>query len=553
MSEEKQRTYIAIDLKSFYASVECDQRDLDPLKTNLVVADNSRTEKTICLAVSPSLKSYGIPGRARLFEVVQKVKEVNAMRIMKAPGFKFTGKSCDDTELKNNPSLAVDFIIAPPQMAYYMKYSGQIYNTYLKYVAPEDIHVYSIDEVFIDATDYLKLYDLTAHELAMKMIRDVLGSTGITATAGIGTNMYLAKIAMDIVAKHIPPDEDGVRIAELDEMSYREKLWNHRPLTDFWRVGRGYARKLEAKGLYTMGDIARCSVGGERDFYNEDLLYKMFGVNAELLIDHAWGWEPCTIKEIKAYKPEASSIASGQVLQSPYTNEKALLVTKEMADMLALDLMKKHLVTNQLVLTVGYDIENLSNPEIASKYKGNIVKDFYGRLVPEHAHGTANLKTRTASSTKIVAAVAAAFEKLTDKNLLVRRISISANNVMDEEEAARLSREEKAEEQLDMFSLFNNDSSNCDKNSSVENSTNRAAKNTDTNDSYHPWKTRENSESVSDESDEKAEEKERSMQQALLDIKEKFGKNAVLKGMNFEEGATAAQRNKQIGGHRSGE
>jgi len=372
----KQRTYIAIDLKSFYASVECMQRGLDPMTTNLVVADESRTEKTICLAVSPSLKQYGISGRARLFEVVQQVKQANALRLRRAGLREFTGKSCDDMALKADKGLAIDYIAAPPQMARYMETSAEIYKVYLKYAAPEDIHVYSIDEVFIDATEYIKTLRISAHDYAMRIILDVLKTVGITATAGIGTNMYLCKVAMDIVAKHIPADKNGVRIAELDELSYRQSLWSHRPLTDFWRVGRGYAKKLEQHGLYTMGDIARCSL---RD---EALLYRLFGVNAELLIDHAWGWESCTIADIKAYKPENNSICSGQVLQHPYTADKARLVLREMADMLSLDLVEKGLVTNQLVLTVGYDIENLSDPGRRAEYKGEVVTDHYAGLYP---------------------------------------------------------------------------------------------------------------------------------------------------------------------------
>ena len=447
------RTYIAIDLKSFYASVECMERGLDPMTTNLVVADKSRTEKTICLAVSPSLKSYGIPGRARLFEVVQKVGEVNALRRQRAPGHKFSGSSCQDPELKKDPALAVDYVVAPPQMAHYMKISGQIYEIYLKYIAPEDIHVYSIDEVFIDAASYLRTYQMTARELAVKMIRDVLDTVGITATAGIGSNLYLCKVAMDIGAKHIPADENGVRIAELDEISYRQQLWGHRPLTDFWRVGRGYARKLEECGLFTMGDIARCSLGKPTDYHNEDLLYGLFGVNAELLIDHAWGWEPCTIADIKAYKPQSSSVGSGQVLQCPYPFEKARLVAREMADLLVLDLVDKRLVTDQIVLTVGYDIDNLKDPDLQKRYHGEIKTDRYGRKIPKHAHGTINLKQYTSSTRQIV-------------------------------QAAELEREKK-------------------------------------------------------------------IQKAVLEIKKKFGKNAILKGMNLEEGATARDRNSQIGGHKA--
>ena len=424
----KTKAYIAIDLKSFYASVECKERNRDPLTTNLVVADQSRTEKTICLAVSPSLKSYGIPGRPRLFEVVQKIKEVNNTRRWKALNRTFTGSSDDSTELNEDPALKVDYIVAPPRMEYYLEYSSKIYNIYLKYIAPEDIFPYSIDEVFIDATDYLNTYQMTARELAMTMIRDVLKTTGITAT-----NMYLCKIAMDIVAKHIKPDKDGVRIAELDEMSYRRKLWNHRPLTDFWRVGRGYAKKLEQCGLYTMGDIARCSVGKENEFYNEELLYKMFGVNAELLIDHAWGWEPCTIADVKAYQPEHNSVGAGQVLHCPYDAQKAKIVVKEMLDLLTLDLVEKHLVTDQIVLTVGYDIENLTS---GKGYTGEVTVDRYGRKIPKHAHGTANLREYTASTRMITDAVMELYDRIVNPHLMVRRISMTANHVLDGKKAA---------------------------------------------------------------------------------------------------------------------
>lgn len=387
--EKKNRVYIAVDLKSFYASVECVERDLDPINTNLVVADASRTDKTICLAVSPSLKSYGIPGRARLFEAVQKTREANARRQCIAPGRVFTGESYDNAILKSSPELALSYIVAPPRMALYMEYSARIYNTYLKYVAPEDIHVYSIDEVFMDVTDYLGTYRLTPRQMAMMMIQDVLKTTGITATAGIGTNLYLAKVAMDIRAKHITPDEDGVRVAELDETSYRQLLWTHRPLTDFWRVGHGYAKKLEKHGMFTMGDVARCSVGKPNEYWNEDLLYKLFGINAELLIDHAWGFEPCTIADIKAYKPRTNSIGSGQVLQRPYVFNDAKLIVPEMTDLLVLDLVEKGFVTDQLVLTIGYDIENLTNPEISKIYHGEVTTDHYGRKIPKHALGTA--------------------------------------------------------------------------------------------------------------------------------------------------------------------
>lgn len=399
------RIYIAIDLKSYYASVECVERGLDPITTNLVVADKSRTEKTICLAVSPSLKAYGISGRARLFEVVQKVKEVNEQRRRNAPGHTLSGTSWNDTDLKNSPELAVDYMIAPPRMAHYIEWSTKIYNIYLKYIAPEDIHVYSIDEVFMDVTNYLKNYHLTAHDLAMKIILDVLDSTGITAAAGIGTNLYLCKIAMDIQAKRTKPDKNGVRIAELNEMDYRRLLWSHRPLTDFWRVGRGYSKKLEQHGLYTMGDIARCSIGKDGEYYNEDLLYKLFGVNAELLIDHAWGWEPCTISDIKAYKPGTNSLGAGQVLQCPYSFEKAKIVVQEMTDLLALDLVSRNLVTNQVVLTVGYDIENLTNPDSRKNYHGEVTVDHYGRSVPKHARGSATLDQYTSSAKHLTKAV----------------------------------------------------------------------------------------------------------------------------------------------------
>lgn len=496
------RIYIAIDLKSFYASVECIDRGLDPLTTNLVVADKSRTEKTICLAVSPSLKAYGIPGRARLFEVVQKVREVNRQRQRSAPNGRLTGKSCFAPELKVDNSLAVDYIVAPPRMAYYMEMSTRIYQVYLKYVAPEDMHVYSIDEVFIDATDYIKTRKCTAKEFAKTIMQDVLQTTGITATAGIGTNLYLCKIAMDVGAKKITADADGARIAELDEMTYRRTLWDHTPLTDFWRVGKGYAEKLASVGIYTMGDIARCSLGKITDYYNEDLLYKLFGVNAELLIDHAWGWEPCTIADIKAYKPEARSIGSGQVLQEPYPFEKARLVADEMADALALDLVSKNRVTDQIVMTVGYDIAN-------KDYKGEITIDRYGRKIPKHAHGTQNLKVQTSSEKLIRTATLELFDRIVDKGLLVRRLYITAGKVVDESE-----KKEPVPEQMDLFTDY----------------------------AAEEKKRAEEKERL---------EKERKRQQAVLDIKNKYGKNAILKGMNLEEGATAKSRNGQIGGHKA--
>ena len=508
--EQENHIYIAIDLKSFYASVECVERRLDPLTTNLVVADASRTEKTICLAVTPSLKSFGIPGRARLFEVVQKVKEVNATRRSKAPNYSFTGSSFDETELKGSPELSLDYITAPPRMAAYMECSTRIYNIYLKYVAPEDIHVYSIDEVFMDVTHYLQTANLSARELAMKMIHEVLQTIGITATAGIGTNLYLCKIAMDIVAKHIPADKDGVRIAELDEMAYRQILWAHKPLTDFWRVGRGYSKKLEENGLFTMGDVARCSIGKKNEYYNEDLLYKLFGINAELLIDHAWGWEPCTIAEVKTYKPTTNSTGSGQVLQCPYNYEKARLIVREMTDLLVLDLVNKGLVTDQMVLTVGYDIENLSNLELRRKYHGPITTDHYGRQVPKHAHGTANLSRQTSSTKLIIDAVMDLYSRIVDKNLLVRRINITANHVVGESTVAK----DKPYEQLDLFTDY---------------------------ESKQKEKEEEDAQLL----------REKKMQLAILDIKKKYGKNAILKGTNLEEGAMTMERNNQIGGHKA--
>lgn len=501
----KRRTYIAIDLKSFYASVECRERGLDPLDTNLVVADESRTDKTICLAVTPSLKTYGISGRARLFEVVQQVREANRGRLHDAPGHRFSGKSCFLSELTANPTLEIDYLIAPPRMAYYMEYSSSIYSIYLKYIAPEDIIVYSIDEVFMDVTDYLFTYKLTAHELAMKIILDVLDTTGITATAGIGTNLFLAKVAMDIVAKHIPADKNGVRIAELDEMSFRRKLWTHQPLTDFWRVGRGYSKKLEEHGMFTMGDVARMSV------HNEDLLYQLFGKNAELLIDHAWGWEPCTVEAVKAYRPSDNSLGSGQVLHCPYTAEKARLVLREMAELLSLDLVRKKLVTNQIVLTIGFDIENLTDPARRQLYTGPVVKDHYGRMIPKHAHGTERLETYTSSTKRIINVATTLFDKIVDANLLVRRINIVAGHVLPEDEVP--SRSDDCE-QLDMFTDY----------AAVQ---------------------------AQRQKEEEELNRERKVQEALLTIKKRFGKNAILKGMNLQEGATAKDRNEQIGGHKA--
>ena len=499
---KRERIYATIDLKSFYASVECVERGLNPMTTHLVVADAARSEKTICLAVSPSLKAYGIPGRARLFEVVQRVKEINSERKWAAPHHQLEGASCDVYALKRYPELALDYIAAVPRMALYLEYSARIYSVYLKYIAPEDIHVYSIDEVFLDLTDYLHTYHKTARELVKTIIQDIYQTTGITATAGLGTNLYLSKVAMDIMAKRTPADEDGVRIAELDEIRYRRELWTHRPITDFWRVGKGYARKLEEKGLYTMGDIARCSLGTAQDFHNEDLLYKLFGINAELLIDHAWGYEPCTMADIKAYKPERSSVGSGQVLHTPYTYEKAKLVVQEMTELLVLDLVEKQLLTNQFVLTVGYDIDN-------PQYHGDVTIDYYGRKVPKHAHGTENLAQYTSSARLIVSAMMQLYERIVDKNLMVRRVNLTAGNII---EAQKLAEPVKAPAQMSLFQ-------------------------------------EEDSQKTADETE--ALEKEKQLQQAVVALRQKFGKNAVLKGINLEEGATAQERNRQIGGHKA--
>ena len=498
------RTYIAIDLKSFYASVECVERGLNPLTTNLVVADKSRTEKTICLAVSPSMKAYGIGGRARLFEVVQRIREVNNERRYRTGGRRFVGKSVSDIDLKAHPDWEVDYIVAPPRMAFYIEYSTHIYEIYLKYIAPEDMHVYSIDEVFIDATSYLSTYKMSARELARTIISDVLKQTGITATAGIGSNLYLCKVAMDIVAKHIPADKDGVRIAELDETSYRQTLWSHRPLTDFWRVGKGIAERLAQYGIYTMGDIARQS---ER---NEQLLYDLFGVNAELLIDHAWGWEPCTMEMVKAYKPETNSFSNGQVLQEPYTAKKARVVVREMAEAAALDLLDRRMVTDQLVLTVGYDTESLNNPAIRSKYKGSIKTDYYGRQIPKHSHGTVNLPTPTSSARMITKAAMELYDRIIHRDLLVRRLNLTTNHVTAEGAAPQQS----TPVQYDLFVDY---------------------------EAIEAEQTRENAELT----------KERKVQETILKIKKQFGRNAILKGLNFEEGATAKERNEQIGGHKA--
>lgn len=497
----KMRSYVAIDLKSFYASVECMEMGLDPLDTCLVVADESRTEKTIGLAVSPALKKFGVPGRPRLFEVVQKVREANRERIKSAPGGAFMGKSVSSRMLSNDPALQIDFLIAKPRMALYMKYSTRIFSIYSRFVSPEDIHVYSIDEVFIDVTDYLKTYKLTAKELSEKMVNEVLKETGVTATVGIGTNLYLAKVAMDIVAKHIPANESGAKIAELDEIGYRKLLWEHRPLTDFWRVGKGYQRRLEKMGLCTMGDIARCSIGKDSDYYNEKLLYDAFGVTAELLIDHAWGYEPCRISDIKAYKPETHSVSQGQVLQEPYDFLKARLIVREMADQLALEMVDKKITCDQMVLTVGYDIENMSDSDRMQRYKGAFETDPYGRKIPKSAHGSINLVRRTSSARSILEAISALYDRIVSPDLLVRRMYVVANHVLSEEEGA-----DKCE-QLDMFTNY--------------------------------------------EAEEKELDREMRRQHAILDIKKKFGANAILKGMNLQEGATAKDRNKQIGGHKA--
>jgi nucleotidyltransferase/DNA polymerase involved in DNA repair len=503
-----EKVYIAIDLKSFYASVECMERGLNPMTTNLVVADKSRTEKTICLAVSPALKKYGIPGRPRLFEVVQKIAEINQKRKQKAPGKKFSGTSVYSLELEKKPELAVDYVIAPPQMAKYITISRKIYEVYLKYIAPEDMHVYSIDEVFIDATGYLGTYKVSARELARQMILDVLKTTGITATAGIGTNLYLCKVAMDIGAKHIPADEHGVRIAELDEKKYRQTLWSHTPLTDFWRVGRGYADKLAAYEIYTMGDIARCSIGDEREYHNEELLYNLFGVNAELLIDHAWGCEPCTMEDIKAYRPESNSIGSGQVLPCAYDFDKAKLVVREMADSLALELVDKRLVTNQLTLTVGYDKENLSKG--SKRYAGEITTDRYGRAIPKHAHGTENLERYTCSSREMMMAAERLYDRIVNPALLIRRLNLTANHVSDETSVMQ----KETYEQLNLFTDYE-----------------------------EKEKQKKQKDTVL--------RREKKMQEAMLTIKKKYGKNAILKGVHYEEGATGRERNNQIGGHKA--
>lgn len=497
--------YIAIDLKSFYASVECVERGLDPLTTHLVVADESRTDKTICLAVTPSLKSYGIPGRARLFEVIQRVRQVNEARAQSAPGKRFSADSWDQTALSRDPSLRLTYIVAPPRMAHYMACSTRIYDIYRRFVAPEDIHVYSVDEVFVDAAPYLKTYRCSPGELARRMMKAVLRETGITATAGVGENLYLAKVAMDILAKRMPADENGARIAELTEKSYREQLWSHTPLTDFWRVGPGYAKKLEALGIRTMGDIARCSLGKSYSPYGPEKLFRLFGVNAELLIDHAWGVESASMADIKAYRPESNSLSSGQVLTEPYPCCKARLVLREMADALALDLVEKGLVADQVVLMVGYDTENLGDPMRRAAYGGPVEADRYGRMAPKPAHGSVRLPRPTASSRLIMDAVADLFDQIAHPALLIRRMCVAVNHVVEEGDA-----QSPCAEQMDLLSDY-------------------------------ARRAREDA----------ALDREKRRQRAVVEIRRRFGKNAILRGMNFEEGATARQRNAQIGGHRA--
>ncbi len=508
MEGSSEKTYIAIDLKSFYASVECRERGRDPLSTNLVVADESRTSKTICLAVSPGLKTFGVPGRPRLFEVEQQVARINAERQRKAPGRRFTGKSDDIYELASDPGLALGYIVARPRMQLYIDYSTRIYQTYLRYASADDIHVYSIDEVFIDATPYLRASGMTAHEYTMAIIRDILDSTGITATAGIGSNLYLCKIAMDIEAKHQQPDADGVRIAELTERSYREKLWGHRPITDFWRVGPGIARKLAQYGMFTMGDVARCSIGRPQDPHSEELLYRLFGVNAELLIDHAWGWEPCEIRHIKEYKTEEHSLSEGQVLSHAYTIDEARTVVREMADGLGLSLAAKGLETDQIVLTIGYDVESLE-----SGYQGELDEDWYGRVIPRHAHGSENLGRFTNSAREIAQATAKLYDRIADPKCLVRRMYVVAAHTR-EKGAALAEADPLQGEQLDLFTDYE-------------------------------------AKAKQEEQAKEEREKDEQLQQALLAIKERYGKNAVLPGTSYQDEATGRSRNKQIGGHRA--
>jgi len=502
---EGQRFYAAIDLKAFYASAECVARGLDPLTTNLVVADSSRTDKTICLAVSPSLKAMGVPSRGRLFEVKEIVRNLNIRRQLALPNRQFSGSSFDAPTLQADPSLSIDFLIAPPRMAEYLRRSAEIYAIYLRHIAPEDMHIYSIDEVFIDLTPYLRTYGLTPRQLTHRLVQDVWQTTGITATAGIGTNLYLSKIAMDILAKRAEPDETGARIAELDELGYRQQLWAHRPLTDFWRIGRRTAAKLEKYGMYTMGDVAECSIGKPDSYHNEHLLYRLFGVNAELLIDHAWGWESCTIPDIKAYKPKSSSLSSGQVLHRPYTFAEARLIVREMTELLALDLVEKQLVTDQLVLTVGYDVENLQDPLRRSRYRGAIYRDFYGRDIPVHAHGSEPLGSWTSSSRQITDAMMTLFDRIVNRELLVRRVTLAAGRIRPKAEA-----DSRTYVQMDLFT---------DQEAQMR--------------------------------QEREQAREARRQQTELQIKRRFGKNAILRGMNLKQGATTIERNRQIGGHKA--
>ena len=505
------RTYLAIDLKSFYASVECVERGLDPLDVNLVVADKSRTEKTICLAVSPALKSYGVPGRPRLFEVVQKVRNLNGKRRCACRERRFQGSSVRKSELETNPQLEMDYLVAVPRMALYLEYSTRIYEIYMKYVAPEDCHVYSIDEVMLDVTDYLGTYQMSANELASEMIREVYEKTGITATAGIGANLYLAKVAMDIKAKHVTPNRDSVRIAELDEISYRRELWDHQPITDFWRVGRGYAKKLEQYGIYTMGDVAACSVERFRPGCDMELLYRLFGINAELLIDHAWGIEPCTMADIKSYQPVSESMGAGQVLSCPYSAKDARIVVREMTETLSSDLVEKHLMTDRMVLTVGYDIQNLQGTS-GKRYRGEVKRDRYGRLIPKHAHGTVRMDGYTSSGREMMEKMLELYDRIADPALPVRRVTLSAERLQTEQ---ALEKDEQDQfEQLDLFT------------------------------DYQELEQQKEQEKIQ-------REKEKRLQEATLVIKKRYGKNAILKGTNYQEGATMRERNQQIGGHRA--
>ena len=488
-------TYICIDLKSFYASVECVLRGLDPLTTNLVVADVSRTEKTICLAVSPSLKAYHIPSRARLFEVIQSVKEINRERKIKNGNKPFRAKSYLAKELEDY-SVELDYIAATPQMAKYIEFSSKIYQIYLKYIDASDIHVYSIDEVFMDVTHYLKMYKMTAEELVRTIIKEIYSKTGITATGGIGTNLYLAKIAMDIEAKKKEADEYGVRIAYLDENLYKKSLWSHMPITDFWRIGNGIARRLAKYGIYTMGDVARCAIE------NEELLFKEFGVNAEILIDHSFGIETVTIPDIKSYRPESTSVTVGQVIHCAYEKEKALLVVKEMTYELYEQLLEKHMLTNQIALAIGYDIEQ-KNP-----YYGEYALDMYGRKVPKSIHSSINLDGYTNSFELLKRASTLLFDKLCDSNLLVRRLFIVATHTIDESDYV------KKEKRLTLF---------------------------DDPDEVKNNETKEK----------KREEKERSVEKTILNLKKKFGKNAVIKGLDLDKDGTTINRNKEIGGHKA--